>query len=293
MLSTAAFILIVTSKVVLGQDHRVPVKGEIFQLDMALDSVDDQYDGCIEEMKYLVETKYLNKEINADISHFKEAWNEGKSKYPRPQDNFLIAIFVYTGRTVYNQFIQDVMNGKHKYETKKYSWYSLHFLLTEAIQILKKTNDDCETTYRGTKVMFNENVPNKEIRFGSFASSSLDRKVAERFGTESCFEIKTCYGADAEYSQYNNEKEVLIPPYEKFYVTEIKKDDWCKTVFVLESSGIRSDLNCSVASAESQISHKCLSLQQPGDVQRSQYLYLLQYQNDLYLYLDKTESGPG
>lgn len=135
----------------------------------------------------------------------------------------------------------------------KRTWtYSLQFLLTEAIQTLKKTQQECFFTYRGTKLKFNDNVLDKEIRFGSFASSSLDINVTKDFGNESCFEIRTCEGANiTDYSKNSTEKEVLIPPYEKFKVMAIKnrgeEGAWCNTVFSLKSSGVRSDLNCKVA----------------------------------------------
>lgn len=248
MLTIAAFILIVTSKVVLGQDDRWADEGEIYPLDMAVKSVDDQYDGCTEKMKNLVETKYLKKEIFKN-NVFKKSWNDGKEKYLKPKDNLtinnLIAIYVYTGGSVYKQFNQDVRNGKTKFQTKKFAWYSLHFFLTQAIQTLKKTK--CTLTYRFTKDTFDENVLKNEIRFASFASSSLLRK-ANVFGNVSCFEIKTCHGANvSKYSKHPHEQEVLIPPYEKFKVTAIKKKDWCETVFVLKSTGKYSNLNCAVA----------------------------------------------
>ncbi|ROL51120.1 hypothetical protein DPX16_12029 [Anabarilius grahami] len=55
----------------------------------------------------------------------------------------------------------------------------------------------------------------------------------------------------AKYSKLNHEKEVLIPPYEKFKVVDVKtkvkqKYLWCETVFVLNSTGTRSDLNCAL-----------------------------------------------
>ncbi len=43
---------------------------------------------------------------------------------------------------------------------------------------------------------------------------------------------------------------MLIPPYEKFKVTAVKtkgqEGAWCDTVFVLNSTGTRSDLNCAL-----------------------------------------------
>ncbi|KAL1278826.1 hypothetical protein QQF64_025499 [Cirrhinus molitorella] len=48
----------------LEQDHRAAVEEQIFPLDMAPNSVDDQYEGCTEKMRNLVETKYLEKETS-------------------------------------------------------------------------------------------------------------------------------------------------------------------------------------------------------------------------------------
>ncbi|XP_065108671.1 ecto-ADP-ribosyltransferase 4-like [Paramisgurnus dabryanus] len=249
MLTTAALILIFTSNVVLGKDDSIP-------LDMAENSVDDQYIGCAVEMNNLVEKEnYLNKERKANMSGFGDAWSksekkiEGKKLEPLKTKKHLIAIYVYTGVIggVHKKFNQDVRTGREKYQYKKFSWYTLYFWLTRAIQTLKETQNGCISTYRRTSVKFN-GVNNTEIRFGSFASSSLDRDVGLKFGNESCFEIETCYGANVtDYSWYRDQKEVLIPPYEKFKITDIrkgKKGDWCKTVFVLKSAGIKSNLNC-------------------------------------------------
>ncbi|RXN34370.1 NAD(P)(+)--arginine ADP-ribosyltransferase 2-like protein [Labeo rohita] len=239
----------------LGQDHRVAVAEE-YPLDMALNSVDDQYNGCRENMANHVETKYLEKEIN-NSPDFKIAWKNGKDFVKTPHDkdltkNHLIAIYVYSASNVYEQFNHDTRDGKRLYKQMRYKWYSLYFLLTDAIQILNKTQNKCYSTFRGTKAEFDKHVLNKEIRFGQFASSSLDRKKTKRFGTKSCFEIHTCEGADvSKYSKLPREKEVLIPPYEKFKVTAVKtrkdqKDPWCDTVYVLKSSGKKSDLNCAL-----------------------------------------------
>ncbi|XP_016322176.1 NAD(P)(+)--arginine ADP-ribosyltransferase 2-like [Sinocyclocheilus anshuiensis] len=240
----------------LGQDHRAAAAVEKkCPLDMASNSVDDQYDGCREKMANLVKTKYLKKEIKNSID-FKIAWKKGEDFVKTQNDNLtknhLIAIYVYSDSNVYKLFNPETRSGKKKYKQMRYKWYSLHLLLTEAIQILKKTQKKCYSTFRGTKTEFNKRVLNKEVRFGSFASSSLDRKKAQVFGNVSCFEIYTCTGADvSKYSKLPHEKEVLIPPYEKFKVTAVKtrkqqKDLWCDTVFTLKSSGKRSNLNCAL-----------------------------------------------
>ncbi|KAL0154216.1 hypothetical protein M9458_050470, partial [Cirrhinus mrigala] len=53
-------------------DHKAAVE---FPLDMALNSVDDQYEGCRENMINKVETDYLQDELNK-LSVFKTAWDE-------------------------------------------------------------------------------------------------------------------------------------------------------------------------------------------------------------------------
>ncbi|XP_065108665.1 NAD(P)(+)--arginine ADP-ribosyltransferase 1-like isoform X1 [Paramisgurnus dabryanus] len=267
MLITAALILIVTSKVVLGQDDRLGINRhpKTYPLDMAENSVDDRYYGCTDEMEELVETKYLTEEIRADISGFGKVWKNSANNIPGPKDNLqrnhLIAISVYTGDKVFSKFNEDVRTDKQKYKDNKYKWYSLHFWLTQAIQTLKKKQKGRKFTFRGTNVKF-DGVKNKEIRFGQFTSSSLDRKVTMDFGNQSCFEIETYHGADvSKYSQFPNQKEVLIPPYETFKVTNIRKDqkgDWCKTVFVLKGNDIKSNLNCAVASVKPKKYHNVI-----------------------------------
>ncbi|XP_077058401.1 NAD(P)(+)--arginine ADP-ribosyltransferase 2-like [Siphateles boraxobius] len=244
----------------LGQDHSAAVEEQIYPLDMAPNSVDDQYKGCTGKMERLVMTKYLKEELN-NSNDFRNAWKSGKKNisfwniFSKLKIEHKIAIYVYTDPTIqiYLKFNNDTRNGKHNYTDMTYKWYSLHFLLTDAIQILKKTQNRCMLTYRGTKDTFDyKKNQNKEVRFGSFTSSSLDRKLAQRFGNVSCFEIHTCEGANVtKYSWLPYEKEVLIPPYEKFKVIGVKtrgeqNDLWCDTVFTLNSTGTRSDLNCTL-----------------------------------------------
>ncbi|KAL0154210.1 hypothetical protein M9458_050464, partial [Cirrhinus mrigala] len=54
-------------------DHRAADEGQIFPLDMALNSADDQYKGCKEKMANLVKTKYLKKELS-NSDDFRNAW---------------------------------------------------------------------------------------------------------------------------------------------------------------------------------------------------------------------------
>ncbi|XP_067308018.1 NAD(P)(+)--arginine ADP-ribosyltransferase 2-like [Pseudorasbora parva] len=253
--------------VALGQDHRT-AKGQIFPLDMAPDSVDDQYIGCRKDMKKQVETNYLQKELG-NSADFRKAWQESAKNVSHSFRSKLtkkhkIALYIYSHPNIsniqiYRKFNNDTRHGKQNYTERKYTWYSLQFLLTDAIQILKKTQKRCFNTFRGTNVKFNGSV-STQVRFGSFASSSLSRARAKNFGNTSCFEIQTCEGANVtKYSRLPYEKEVLIPPYETFNITAVKtrqnqtelsrqyqENPWCETVFVLNSTGTRSDLNCAL-----------------------------------------------
>ncbi|XP_056091586.1 ecto-ADP-ribosyltransferase 4-like [Rhinichthys klamathensis goyatoka] len=270
LLIIEALLLILAA---LGQDHSAAkVEGPIYPLDMALNSVDDQYKGCTGKMERLVKTKYLKKELD-NSNDFRNAWKLSEknisfwniaSKLKRTHK---IAISVYTHPTskIYLKFNNDTRNGKQNYTDMTYKWYSLQFLLTDAIQILKKTQNACFKTFRGTNVIFNGNV-STEIRFGSFTSSSEYRSRAKVFGNVSCFEIYTCEGANVtKYSKVSYEGEVLIPPYEKFMVTAVKtrgeqKGLWCDTVNTLNSTGTRSDLNCALFKKPSKTKTKYYAL---------------------------------
>ncbi|XP_050960142.1 ecto-ADP-ribosyltransferase 5-like [Labeo rohita] len=249
----------------VGKDPRSDAAdGQIFSLDMAEDSVDDLYVGCKTNMADQVKTELLENELNIS-TEFKTAWQNGEKNVKILSDNLTwdhsVAIYVYTNSllNLYQNFDNAVRTDKKKYQDKTFPWYSLFFFLTEAIQILKEMQNGCRLTYRGTNVEFNGNVLNTEVRFGQFALSSLDRTKAEKFGTTSCFEIRTCEGVElANYSRFPYEKDVLIPPYEKFSVTEVKKrtdhaDLWCETVYILESTGVRSDLNCAIFRNQTEI----------------------------------------
>ncbi|XP_059414969.1 NAD(P)(+)--arginine ADP-ribosyltransferase 1-like [Carassius carassius] len=243
----------------LGQDHRAAVEGQIFPLDMALNSVDDQYKGCNSKMACCVRTKYLKEELNKSPD-FRNAWNQAEKNVTRNWNIFSrfrkkhkMAIWVYTDpiSKIYVKFNNDTRSGKQTYTARTYKWYSLHFLLTDAIQILKKKQNKCYKTYRGTNVTFNVS-DFAAIRLGSFTSSSVFPGRAKSFGNVTCFVINTCEGANiTKYSRLPFEGEVLIPPYEMFNVTVVKNmtdkpNLRCQTVFELNSIGIKSDLNCAL-----------------------------------------------
>ncbi|XP_023999202.1 ecto-ADP-ribosyltransferase 5-like [Salvelinus sp. IW2-2015] len=226
-----------------------------FPLDMAPKSIDDRYDGCSKYMHNEVNTVYLPREKNTSPD-FNNAWNEAEEKAKQPihdlQKEHSMAIYVYTNEKpkIYPDFNRQVKDGSSNYGTT-FQYHSLHFYLTEAIQILKQTQTTCRTTYRRTDVYFDQDVVSKDIRFGTFTSSTENQELGrDSFGETSCFEISTCFGADISYySVFTGEREVLIPPYEVFKVINIQTKStenklWCEVVYTLNSTRVQSNLNC-------------------------------------------------
>ncbi|XP_058262938.1 erythroblast NAD(P)(+)--arginine ADP-ribosyltransferase-like [Hemibagrus wyckioides] len=224
-------------------------KDIVYELDMALDSVDDQYIGCFYEMFNRIKTKILQEELKKN-QKFERAWN----KYSNITDNFTRIIKVYTepGK-LYKQFNDAVGSGIKNYHTQ-FNYKAFHFLLTRAVQMHKVQK--CVDVFRRTDVYFKSNVSNPVMRFGRFTSTSF-RNNMTKFGNISCFKIKTCYGANiSAISVYPNEEEVLIPPFEKFKITNTENNKMnCGVLYTLQSAGTCSNMNCELFKMKSTV--KC------------------------------------
>eukprot|EP00063_Salmo_salar_P075279 XP_014050114.1 PREDICTED: erythroblast NAD(P)(+)--arginine ADP-ribosyltransferase-like [Salmo salar] len=254
----------------LGVDSKMvhlrrPGLNSLKPLDMVLNCVDDMYNGCTEQMHNKVQKEYLKHEIR-NVGIFKQAWmkaegcaknvkqrfQKDKSKYnskDKLTHDHIKAICAYSGgqTKIYPVFNQAVRTNRTEYTTS-FQFHSLHFLLTDALRLLKENQQGCHTTYRRTNMEFGGKV-NQLIRFGFFASSSLDKGISQSFGEKSCFEIKTCAGAYLKSYPVlgEQEKEVLIPPFEMFKITKQEKGQNvlnCKSLFKLESVGFQYNLNC-------------------------------------------------
>ncbi|XP_037620294.1 erythroblast NAD(P)(+)--arginine ADP-ribosyltransferase-like isoform X2 [Sebastes umbrosus] len=227
-------------------------------LSMEEDSVDDRYFDCDAAKMEIIKNKSIEEEMNK--RPFSGAWKNAtvcaNEKFEQREDKALtkdhmLAICIYTGEDVYMVFNEAVRTNRSIYGSS-FQFHSLHYLLTSAIQILNN-NNNCYDTYRRVRTSFTGKV-NQIIRFGSFTSSSKKTDLID-FGNETCFKIRTCSGAYLKnYPTYGDEEEVLIPPYEKFTITEISDDpgkfkglEDCKKVIVLETAGVESRLNCKFA----------------------------------------------
>ncbi|XP_039947347.1 NAD(P)(+)--arginine ADP-ribosyltransferase 2-like [Hirundo rustica] len=221
-------------------------------LDMAPNSFDDQYLQCTDNMTKKFRELQLsdfskNKMFAKNWMNAKADWEAGGSISHSLTADEAIALRAYTMREMplYQQFylaVREAGSSKWKYRNE-FHFKSLHFLLTQALQKLRRPNQ-CYDVHRGVgDIKFKANKTNR-VRFGQFTSSSTSEKVAKGFGQGTLFKVHTCHGVDIQgFSKYPEEEEVLIPPFEIFNVTDVNEKG--NTVVIeLHSIGNTSNYDC-------------------------------------------------
>ncbi|XP_029142783.1 NAD(P)(+)--arginine ADP-ribosyltransferase 2-like [Protobothrops mucrosquamatus] len=215
---------------------------------MSTNSVDDQYINCNPKKEFKVQKPgYLPVPMK-----YMSIWNAARWHWAKLGPSvsninpvYGTAIVAYTmGGGLYPDFNNAVRNaGKSKYAYNHFAFKDFFFLLTRAVQA-RKIKGKCYEVFRGVNgIRFN--VHSKQlVRFGQFASSSLVKEKAQSFGQDTFFSIKTCHGVPIyDLSYYPDEREVLIPPYEKFIVT-YHKNTLNGVTIGLKSRGVSSRFNC-------------------------------------------------
>ncbi|NWZ35246.1 NRT2 ribosyltransferase, partial [Brachypodius atriceps] len=222
-------------------------------MNMAPNSFDDQYRRC--HFKMLRALPALNRTEFVPYGDYAVAWNKAAAiwdsrPYPRPpllleQALALTAYTMEEGLYLeFNKATRSAGRSRREY-LHAFHFKALHFLLTEALRELRSARSQprCLHVYRGVRIRFIA-VLGRIVRFGQFASTSLLQTVSESYGTSTTFEVDTCYGADIrEFSDYPEEQEVLIPPFETFKVTKITHEG-NETYIHLRSHGVHSNYNC-------------------------------------------------
>ncbi|XP_050839726.1 erythroblast NAD(P)(+)--arginine ADP-ribosyltransferase-like isoform X1 [Serinus canaria] len=223
---------------------------EMVPLDMAQDSFDDQYLNCgpamTEVLPALKDSDFnKNKEFYQAWVKATAEWQKRGSDSSTLSPDQAIALMAYTMEDVYMEFNEAVRTaGKSSQEYRdNFHFKTLHFLLTQALQKLGHP-DDCQKVFRGIKKYQFEVKPGNKVRFGQFASSSLDKTVAQGYGTDTMFEVHTCHGVDIQAFSYNpKNREVLIPPFETFEVSDVNTEGSTMNIG-LRSTGNSSNYNC-------------------------------------------------
>ncbi|XP_028733399.1 T-cell ecto-ADP-ribosyltransferase 2-like isoform X2 [Peromyscus leucopus] len=220
-------------------------------LDMAPNAFDDQYEGCVEDMErkapqLLQEDFNMNEQLKLEWEQAEKRWKEIKNTMRTPKgfhDFHGTAVVAYTGN-IHEDFNRAVREFKKN--TTNFHYKAFHYYLTRALQLL--SNQSCYSVYRGTRNKFNYSGKGS-VRFGQFASSSLEERVALYiFGGVSgtLFTIRTCLGANiSEFSYKPKQKEVLIPGYEVYHnVTITASGKGYDKIFLNSPQREKSNFNC-------------------------------------------------
>ena len=237
-------------------------------LDLAPDTFDDSYVGCSEEMED-VAVPLLQREM-AHHTWLRVAWetaekyweqkSPGLSLPPGFKTEHGIAIVLYTNssNTLHQKLNEAVRTGGGSWESymNQFHFKALHFYLTRALQLLRGgggcSREPGQAVFRGVgTIHFEPKSVGDSIRLGQFTSSSLDETVARGFGNATFFSLRTCSGAPIQaLSVFPEEREVLIPPYEVFVVTNFSKDGNKSLVTLSSSDQMCSHFNCAYLGGE-------------------------------------------
>ncbi|NXO46340.1 NARE ribosyltransferase, partial [Locustella ochotensis] len=231
---------------------------EVKYLDMALDSFDDQYQGCRPAMTEALPA--LNRSEFQKNPDFARVWvnaaakrrEQGSRVSPVPPLSTLspaqaIAIMAYTVNDLHKQFndaVQEAGSSPQQYRDN-FHFKTMHFLLTDALATLRDSKGrQCHDVFRGVCRFRFKAQRGDIVRFGRFTSTSLSEETAMCFGTNTIFHVHTCWGADIQgFSYIADEKEVLIPPFETFNVTDVTYEGGKSRIW-LKSTGTYSKYNC-------------------------------------------------
>ncbi|XP_063252083.1 NAD(P)(+)--arginine ADP-ribosyltransferase 2-like [Prinia subflava] len=226
---------------------------KVVPLDMARDSFDDRYEGCSLEMAAAL--PFLSRFEFQRNPHLAWVWPKAAAEWekrgspvsPLASPDQAIAIMAYTMNDLYERFNDAVQAGGRSPRDyrDKFQFKALHFLLTRALASLRQAQDGrCRHVLRGAQDVLYVARRGQRVRFGRFASTSMNNETALAHGADTIFQVQTCYGVDVqEFSMYPDEEEVLIPPFEVFEVTDVTYDGRRSWVS-LRSAGTFSKYNC-------------------------------------------------
>ncbi|NXJ26936.1 NRT2 ribosyltransferase, partial [Dicrurus megarhynchus] len=229
---------------------------EVVPLDTAPDSFDDQYRGCGPAMTAALPA--LDRSEFQQNPLLAQGWAKATAEWqsrgsrvsPLSSPAQAIALMAYTMEDLYKEFNAATRKAgsSHQEYRDKFHFKTLHFLLTDALERLRdvrgQSSEQCPCVVRRVDgSQFKAQLGNT-VRFGQFASTFLCSNGPPDFGTGTVFQVYTCHGVNIrDFSFDPSEKEVLIPPFETFVVTEVTREG-DRTRIQLRSAGTHSNHNC-------------------------------------------------
>uniref|UniRef100_A0A8D2QA43 NAD(P)(+)--arginine ADP-ribosyltransferase n=1 Tax=Zonotrichia albicollis TaxID=44394 RepID=A0A8D2QA43_ZONAL len=188
---------------------------DVIALDMALDSFDDQYQGC--GTKMIAELPALNHSEFQQNPLFAQAWLNATAEWrgqkcpvsslSSPAQAIALMAYTVKEKKLYKDFNDAVRMARcsNKEYRDNFHFKTLHFLLTQALVTLRQAqNGQCHNVYREVRKYRFKAKPGDIFRFGQFSSASQNEKTA------TVFQVYTCHGAAIwNFSKYPDEKEVI------------------------------------------------------------------------------------
>ncbi|XP_043923931.1 T-cell ecto-ADP-ribosyltransferase 1-like [Protopterus annectens] len=242
------FLVFVSWSLAVSQYQKV----HVIDVDYADYAYDDQYINCAHDFERKRIKPLFKNEIKKK-NNYNALWNKAAGEWKKKQSHITnlphnfkneygIALTAYTmeDNSIYSDLNKAVREAGKNLNSFHFKY--LHFYLTKALQSLRnKSSNKCFTVYRGVNYTFGSVKEN--VRFGNFASSSLNKTIAVNFSEgKGMFYVQTCHGVQiANFSDFPHEEEVLIPPYEVFRAT--KKNN---SFIALTSVDICSNYNCGI-----------------------------------------------
>uniref|UniRef100_A0A8C7PJ64 NAD(P)(+)--arginine ADP-ribosyltransferase n=1 Tax=Oncorhynchus mykiss TaxID=8022 RepID=A0A8C7PJ64_ONCMY len=197
-------------------------------MDMVPNAVDDQYTHCREQMlKKVVEGGLLEEELKGSLE-YRDVWGAKQCTKLIPggvkQHTDALVSYGHGGNEFRNMFNQAVetQGGNVTVYNGNFQFKSLHFLLMDAMRLLKTEN--CQTVFRGSSKEYEAQV-GSEVRFGRFTTTKAKRSDAEESASDNgiLFNIISCTVVNIdEYTCFSDSIDQLISPAEVFRVAEVK-----------------------------------------------------------------------
>ncbi|KAF5889517.1 T-cell ecto-ADP-ribosyltransferase 2-like, partial [Clarias magur] len=230
------------------------------KLDMAPDAVDDAFSQCRDKMLISVTEPdgLLQKELNAS-KEFREMWSKYSGvcwkNIPGGTSYHFDALQAYANsdakfRKTFNELVYSKGSNSTTYR-EKFPFKSLHFLLTDALRLLNRSNL-CKTVFYATSNVYTAK-PGNEVRFGKFIKAILtlssETEVVEVEGGGTLFNITSCSVVNVEEITCKSEEvQCLISPTEVFKVQkvrDVKSEDATYKEITLTHSRFLSRHTCS------------------------------------------------
>uniref|UniRef100_A4QN93 NAD(P)(+)--arginine ADP-ribosyltransferase n=1 Tax=Xenopus tropicalis TaxID=8364 RepID=A4QN93_XENTR len=228
-------------------------------MDLEEDTFDDQYIGCRDQVDLLMDEilkteKSKNRLLRRAWTEAENIWNirrhEIQSELPVGfRDSHGVALVAYSGfiRTYFDEAVVSAGKSYNDY-IQRFQYKGLHFYLTVAVQLL---SGGCQKrpklVYLGTNGFWYPTNSLEEVKFGHFVSTYSEKEQAVAFGNDTVFTISSCYGVQVEkFSQFPQEKAVLVPNYEIFSVHEGEVNEFA----LISTKRTCSKFNCALIRGE-------------------------------------------